>query len=579
MTLNLKNIQDIVIVYTDILAQIVKMDVAIVDADLNRISISRKSRSKEIDTNVADEGHILKKAIESGQTQIVTEPGEDFVCADCASRENCIELFHMCTPIMVKGKAIGAIAFVCFDQVSRKRALRNQSAYRQFIQQFADLIAAKALETAETLKSESMLNLLETIIDQINTGVIVFGLNNDIVRINPVAKRVLRMKENENITVADLRETGISVLDSKQYLLNLNGKAYNLIGKSFELKLDFYSRFFLFQEAERTAVDIDNTQIGEISASGVNRILGKTMQMADVRNSLLKFANSPSPVLITGEGGTETYDLALALHEESQRKGQPFFALQCTALSTEQLSQELFGIAPPDKIGSKGKIGKIETANKGTVFIEEIGDMDLSLQTQLLATLETYRVIRNGGTKSYKVGTRIIASTSKDLYVLLQEGRFLEKLYYKLNVLPIDLPPLRERSNDIILLSQKYVQKYERVLGKFVHSIESDFWKSLMRYSWPGNVWELENTIEYVINLMGVNGIIDSDLLPAKIKQIAKNEVEIEEWSIKNMEKYMIQQALEQFGDSMEAKGLIAQKLDISIATLYRKMKKYGFMS
>jgi len=573
MEFNIKDIQDTVTIYTNILAQIIKMDVTIVDSQLNRISISKKSRIKEINTNVSEEGHILKKAIESGLTQVVTSPREDEICADCASREQCGEAFHMCTPILVKGNAIGAIAFVCCDQKSRKRALHNQAAYSQFLRQFADLIAAKAVETAETSKNESMLNLLETVIDHIDTGVIIFGMNNDVIRMNAVASRILKIHSKHTITFANLTDTGIDLLDRKLYTLNLNGKVYSLAGKSFELKIYNCSRVFVFQTADRLPA-VENAS--PHNTAGVNRIIGKSQSMMSIKKYILTFANSRSPILITGESGTEKNMIALALHEESDRSESSFVSVNCTIVPAAQIVPELFGTTPPERSSGKGRVGKIEAAAKGTLLIEEIGNLELDVQAQLLATLETNTVTRAGGNKKIRVNTRIIVTSSKDLSLLVKKGEFLEELYYKLKVLPVYVPPVRERGDDIVLLAQRHIQKYAKQLGKSVQSVKSDFWERLEQYSWPGNVWELKNTIEYVIHMMSIDGMIDASLLPVQIYNQSELMAQEDDWSLKNMEKRMIQKALLKYGDTAEAKEIIAEKLEIGIATLYRKLKKYG---
>ena len=168
----LDEIQDTVILYANILAQILKIDVTIVNSSFKRIAGTGRL-IKEINTDMSEEGHILKKAMESGETQIVNEPGKNEICRDCHSREHCRETFHMSTPVMIKGQAIGVICFTCFNQKQRSHALKNQEIFKQFLQQFADLISAKAQEALENKKNLAMKELLETIVDRLDAGVIV----------------------------------------------------------------------------------------------------------------------------------------------------------------------------------------------------------------------------------------------------------------------------------------------------------------------------------------------------------------------------------------------------------------------
>ncbi|WP_333648716.1 sigma 54-interacting transcriptional regulator [Lacrimispora sp.] len=568
----LHDIQKTVILYADILAQILKVDVTIVDNQMNRIAGSGRLL-KEINTNMADEGHIFRYAMNTGETQIISAPGKEQVCLSCPKSENCRETFHMCTPIMLNGSAIGGIAFVCFNEQQRKHAMKNKDVFEQFLKQFAELITLSAKRSLEERRTVSMVNLLESIVDHIDCGIMVLRQNKQIVRMNTVGKRILRMMESDITGISDIKMTGNKILGLDEYLLSFSNKTYRLIGKIFDIDIDNYSSVFLFQEAEQlpqTTLSLNGTV-----PKGVSAIIGKSQKIIDLKRDLLMLSTSASPVLISGESGTETKIFARAMHEESNRQKFPFISANCTTIPHDLMEEELFGCTRVDE-KSKGKVGKIELANNGTLMLEEICDLPLFIQTKLLSLLEEQKIMRVGAKKPTKVNVRVIGTTSKSISDVVNAGLFLKSLYYRLNVIPLNIPPLRDRDNDVVLLAKQYIQQYSKSMGKTVHLIEQDFWNHIEQYSWPGNVWELQNAMEYVMNVMRLDGMISAKLLPSNI--LGKEEVYLNEsLNLKDMERKLISQAIEIYGNHSDSKQRIADSLGIGVATLYRKMKIYGF--
>lgn len=566
----LYDIQETVILYADILAQILKVDVTIVDNQMNRIAGSGRL-VKEINTNMAEEGRIFRYAMRTGETQIVANPGQEHVCLNCPTRDNCRETFHMCTPIMMNNQAIGGIAFVCFNQQQRKHALKNKDVFAQFLKQFAELITLRAIELLESKKTISMINLLESIVDRIDCGIMVIWQNKQIVRINTVGKRILRVVESDIKGTSDIKMTGNKIMDLDEYFLTLNNKTYKLIGKVFDIDIDNYSSVFLFQDAERlpqTPLSLNGK-----APKGVSAIVGKSQKIVDLKRDVLMLAPSPSPVLISGESGTETKLFAMAMHEESDRAKFPFISVHCTTIPQECMEEELFGYVKADD-KSKGKSGKIEMANKGTLLLEDICDLPLFIQTKLLSVLEDQKIMRIGAKSAIKTNVRIIGTASKNISDMVNDGFFLKSLYYRLNVIPLNVPPLRERDDDIVLLAKQYIRRYSKSMGKNVQRIEQDFWNHIKQYSWPGNVWELQNVMEYVVNVMRLDGIVSEKLLPPNIIE-TKNPHLSKIRNLKDMERDMIAHAINTYGNSSEDKQKIADSLGIGIATLYRKMKLY----
>lgn len=309
----------------------------------------------------------------------------------------------------------------------------------------------------------------------------------------------------------------------------------------------------------------------------LDKILGESEKMKALKEKVKRVASSSSTVLITGESGTGKELLARAIHAESPRAKGPFVAINCAAIPETLLESELLGYVRGAFTGAdvRGKMGKIELANKGTLFFDEIGDMPLYLQSKLLRVLEQKEVTRLGSNKPTPVDVRFIAATNKDLESMIKENAFREDLYYRLNVIPIEVPPLRERKEDIELLTKFFIRKYCRLFNKKILLIDNGIWEYLKLYDWPGNVRELENTVEYMVNMLGSDGILSVKLLPKKLVEDAK-ELYTDIDSLEEIEEKLIRKALALYGRDVAAKKRIAQKLGIGVATLYRKIKKYS---
>ena len=252
-------------------------------------------------------------------------------------------------------------------------------------------------------------------------------------------------------------------------------------------------------------------QIGEHS------IIGNSDEIRGVFGIVEKSAASDSTVMIFGESGTGKELIARALHQNSKRKSKPFIAVNCGAIPHELLESELFGYEKGAFTGaSNTRIGRLELANEGTAFLDEIGDMSAALQVKLLRVLAEQEIDRLGGTKPVKVNVRFITATHRNLEDLIEEGKFREDLYYRLNIIPIAIPPLRDRRSDIPLLVQHFLKKCNENQGKRSKVISEETTKILTNYSWPGNIRELGNFIERMVVLSVGDNITPKDL-PEKV--------------------------------------------------------------
>ncbi|MEA4849787.1 MAG: sigma 54-interacting transcriptional regulator [Clostridiaceae bacterium] len=532
---------------------------------------------KKVNQNVSDEGHIYKMVIETGTRKIIDNPREHEICLNCPSRSNCTETFDMSAPIKLNDSVIGVIGFVCNTESQKAHILENYNTFIDFLDQITDLIVLKALETKEQERNLEVINLLNEIFENVEEGVIVLNKNKNISKINEKAKQILGMEiENHNSLNIQIRPTGSELLDLMEYHVLVNNTVANVIGREYNISSCDYNKVFMFKDQEslrEAALELTMTN----EKFSLSNIIGESKEIQILNHKLRRMASSYSTVLMTGESGTGKELYARALHDISKQSRGPFIAVNCAAIPENLLESELFGYVKGAFTGAdpKGKIGKFELANNGTIFLDEIGDMPLYIQAKLLRVLEQKEIIRLGANNRIKINARVIAATNKDLDEMVSNHSFREDLYYRLNVIPIYIPPLRERGSDIKLLTNYFIDKFSRLFNKNVVSISHDFWEAINKYNWPGNVRELQNTIEYAINMMGDTGHINNELLPEKVKRSDKS-LKYDNFTIENMERELFKKAIEIYGSDGESKKVIAEKLGIGIATLYRKLKKYN---
>ncbi len=310
-------------------------------------------------------------------------------------------------------------------------------------------------------------------------------------------------------------------------------------------------------------------------------IIGKSKPMLEIFSTIEKIASSRASVLITGESGTGKELIAKAIHYSGSRKDGPFISVNCGALTETLLESELFGHERGAFTGAIAmKKGRFELADKGTLFLDEIGDMPASLQVKLLRVLQEMEFERVGGTRTIKVDVRIISASNKTMKEEVEEGRFREDLFYRLNVIHIHIPPLRERVEDIKLLVNYFIDKYSKEEGKEGLKISADAWKALYGYHWPGNVRELENVIERAV-VLNSDGIIDLDDLPLEISK-KDQELDIDRFipigaalqkTLEEIEKALITRAL-RYNNNVQAHA--ARMLGITKSLMQHKIKKYN---
>jgi sigma-54 dependent transcriptional regulator, acetoin dehydrogenase operon transcriptional activator AcoR len=456
----------------------------------------------------------------------------------------------------------------------------------------------------ETARKErlKLLREIEGLLSFITDPVLVVDAEGKIIHTNSAAEQILERSQimiiNKHFTEFIKSKSLPQYIKQGKPATNLavniiNSKGINhdfscrlhplLVDKQVEGAILFLTKPVLRQEQEKSS------RYG--TRFSLDDIIGASPAITALKEQVRKIAKSESTVLIRGESGTGKEVLAQSIHRLSHRSNGPFVAINCAAIPESLLESELFGYEEGAFTGAKkgGKPGRFELAKGGTLFLDEIGDMPLYLQAKLLRVLQERRIERVGGTKSIEVDVRIIAATHKDLESMIANNQFREDLYFRLNVIPLYIPPLRERKEDLYELIQYYMNKFCKRFGKEPKRFSSQALKKIFDYHWPGNVRELENMVEYIVNLE-IGDLVTVSSLPASIREesedknmdIAKEKQELQKlndfspsvYSVNEIEEQLIIKALQRFGASTEGKRKAAEALGISLATLYRRLEK-----
>lgn len=310
----------------------------------------------------------------------------------------------------------------------------------------------------------------------------------------------------------------------------------------------------------------------------IDHIVGKSESILKLKQLALKAAMTNAPVLLIGESGTGKELFAHAIHYASARRSYPFIRLNCAAIPKDLLESELFGYEPGafTGAGNKGKPGKFEMAHRGSIFLDEISDLPLEMQPKLLRVLEEKEMERLGGTRLTKCDFRLIAATHENLEKLVEQEKFRKDLYYRLNVIPIQIPPLRERKEDISLIAQHLIQTLNRDLGTNVTKISPEVLQIFQNYDWPGNVRELANILERI--LYSIEGdTIQVPHLPIFLKSMSAGSSKLHSTMLKHLREDMEKEALlHAIRISKDNKNQAAKLLGIHRTALYKKMKKFN---
>lgn len=498
---------------------------------------------------------------------VMINPTKHTLCVKCPMMisDNCGKEYSVHEPILLDDVCLGVLTISSeYNDESKARMLRDLERLKGVIKVMSESIVRIVNEDIHLSNYQAFIqNSSESLVLTDKEGKILSytGICEDRFQgIDNIYEMIPKNTELYGDSFSDEEVTFASKCSIKRTRIPLSENSYNQLF-NIAVKGEHKSREDVF-------LDSNGLYMGEI--------IGQSRVIEELKKVVLHIANYDSNCLILGESGTGKEMFARLIHNISNRRDEEFVAINCAAIPDHLIESEIFGYEAGafTDANKQGKIGLFEVANNGTIFLDEIGDMPIYLQPKLLRVLETGTITRIGGTKAIKLNVRFIAATNKNLIEKMHAGEFRDDLYYRLCVIPLELPSLRERREDIIELARYFIDKYNIKFNKSIKHLADDVKKQLLIYDWPGNVRELENVIEYAVTMESTDTLYIGSLpLNINLQQSVNERVDS---SISDFKKQNIALLLDEHGDSVDAKRRIAKELGISLSTLYRYMKKYN---
>ncbi len=576
---HLNDIESTVQQTAEAIAAALKIEVEIADADLIRVAGTGKYKNRL--GSPMNNGFVYRHVMKTGESVIIDNPGHNELCQPCPSRGNCLEYAEVAIPIRADDQIIGVIGLVSFNEEQTKRLMDNKESLLLFLGKMAELLVGKVVENQQNHESVLLSNQLLTVLDLLHDGILLINAQQQVTHYNTVAAKLMDIDALQEVVLYQLlddKRLWSAVERGEAFSGPIQGKrvATQLYCDAVPIKNNgvIEGAVISVKDIKQIKKLVKEATISEIETH-LSQIIGDSPKMKALKAMALHVAPSKATLLIQGESGTGKELLARAIHQSSKRKGHTFIAINCGAIPENLLESELFGYEEGSFTGARrgGKLGKFEIAHNGTIFLDEIGDMPLHLQVKILRVLQERRVERVGGTRSIPIDVRIIAATHRDLDAMVKTGEFREDLYYRLNVIPIMIPPLRDRLEDVPILVHYYLDYYSTVTDRSVSGITQETIDIMANYPWPGNVRELGNVVEYCVTMVA-GGEITAVTLPQRIKMAHNPEAQNSSLNLKMLEREAIMKALTVV-DREGHKDDAAKLLGISRATLYRKIKDY----
>lgn len=539
------------------------------------------------DSGTIDQGSANAISIQEQRLIFISNPREHEACLLCGNKGKCLEFAEVCAPIVYRDAAIGVIGLVAYTEAERSLLLAREQGVKAFLEQMSGLIVSKlreaddqqALKQAHVALSAAH-GELDLLFDNLQRGVVYCDNSGTVLRYNAMANRMMDFQGNTKLP----RSFFEGDLDKNLFNQSFSWPSTPIRRGLFDrhpLLLSGNAGFVFFVESLGEAIERYHALEAQPLQFSFDDISGASRSIQGVISLAMKASRTTSTVLIQGESGTGKEVFARAIHHASARSSKAFVAINCGAIPENLLESELFGYEAGAFSGASksGKPGKFELAHGGTLFLDEIGEMPLNLQVKILRVIQERSVERIGGQSATPIDVRIICATHRDLEKMVAEGEFREDLYYRIQVLPLVLPPLRERQEDFPHILEKLVRsKVEKLKIAHEVSISESVIRVFMNHRWPGNIRELENVIEYALNL-DTDGIIDLGDLPNRFFVSSGRRASDRQFqTIESAEKELILAALAHFGRDRLGVAKICEVLGISRATLYRKLKHYQLL-
>ncbi|HCO4770290.1 sigma-54 interaction domain-containing protein [Escherichia coli] len=582
----LMQIQPTIQRFARMLASVLQLEVEIIDENLCRVA-GTGAYGKFLGRQLSGNSRLLRHVLETKTEKVVTQSRFDPLCEGCDSKENCREKAFLGTPVILQDRCVGVISLIAVTHEQQEHISDNLREFSDYVRHISTIFVSKLLE--DQGPGDNISKIFATMIDNMDQGVLVVDDDNRIQFVNQTALKTLGVVQN-NIIGKPIRFRPLTFESNfthghMQHIVSWDDKSELIIGQLHNIQ--GRQLFLMAFHQSHTSFSVANAP----DEPHIEQLVGECRVMRQLKRLISRIAPSPSSVMVVGESGTGKEVVARAIHKLSGRRNKPFIAINCAAIPEQLLESELFGYVKGAFTGASanGKTGLIQAANTGTLFLDEIGDMPLMLQAKLLRAIEAREILPIGASSPIQVDIRIISATNQNLAQFIAEGKFREDLFYRLNVIPITLPPLRERQEDIELLVHYFLHLHTRRLGSVYPGIAPDVVEILRKHRWPGNLRELSNLMEYLVNVVPSGEVIDSTLLPPNLLNNGTTEqsdvTEVNEahlalddaggTALEEMEKQMIREALSRHN----SKKQVADELGIGIATLYRKIKKYELLN
>ncbi len=582
----LMQIQPTIQRFARMLASVLQLEVEIVDENLCRVA-GTGAYGKFLGRQLSGNSRLLRHVLETKTEKVVTQSRFDPLCEGCDSKENCREKAFLGTPVILQDRCVGVISLIAVTHEQQEHISDNLREFSDYVRHISTIFVSKLLE--DQGPGDNISKIFATIIDNMDQGVLVVDDENRVQFVNQTALKTLGVVQN-NIIGKPIRFRPLTFESNfthghMQHIVSWDDKSELIIGQLHNIQ--GRQLFLMAFHQSHTSFSVANAP----DEPHIEQLVGECRVMRQLKRLISRIAPSPSSVMVVGESGTGKEVVARAIHKLSGRRNKPFIAINCAAIPEQLLESELFGYVKGAFTGASanGKTGLIQAANSGTLFLDEIGDMPLMLQAKLLRAIEAREILPIGASSPIQVDIRIISATNQNLAQFIAEGKFREDLFYRLNVIPITLPPLRERQEDIELLVHYFLHLHTRRLGSVYPGIAPDVIEILRKHRWPGNLRELSNLMEYLVNVVPSGEVIDSTLLPpnllnngtteqSDVTEVSEAHLALDDaggTALEEMEKQMIREALSRHN----SKKQVADELGIGIATLYRKIKKYELLN
>ena len=582
----LMQIQPTIQRFARMLASVLQLEVEIVDENLCRVA-GTGAYGKFLGRQLSGNSRLLRHVLETKTEKVVTQSRFDPLCEGCDSKENCREKAFLGTPVILQDRCVGVISLIAVTHEQQEHISDNLREFSDYVRHISTIFVSKLLE--DQGPGDNISKIFATMIDNMDQGVLVVDDESRVQFVNQTALKTLGVVQN-NIIGKPIRFRPLTFESNfthgpMQHIVSWDDKSELIIGQLHNIQ--GRQLFLMAFHQSHTSFSVANAP----DEPHIEQLVGECRVMRQLKRLISRIAPSPSSVMVVGESGTGKEVVARAIHKLSGRRNKPFIAINCAAIPEQLLESELFGYVKGAFTGASanGKTGLIQAANTGTLFLDEIGDMPLMLQAKLLRAIEAREILPIGASSPIQVDIRIISATNQNLAQFIAEGKFREDLFYRLNVIPITLPPLRERQEDIELLVHYFLHLHTRRLGSVYPGIAPDVVEILRKHRWPGNLRELSNLMEYLVNVVPSGEVIDSTLLPpnllnngtteqSDVTEVSEAHLSLDDaggTALEEMEKQMIREALSRHNSKKE----VADELGIGIATLYRKIKKYELLN